>query len=161
MWFRWSVVLSAVWLAFGCSEAPPAETGSAAAEAEAGLGSEMVSLPAGVPETAREVLGAWTTNAPATSPLSSGASEDAAASGPSEDAAASAETAPASGDLVIRADGTYEWRARGGMSGAWKAGDKDYPVVLLDTVETKEWRVGIDRGKLVIWDGRIWYEGVR
>ncbi|TRW95586.1 hypothetical protein [Candidatus Methylobacter oryzae] len=74
-------------------------------------------------------------------------------------------TGIAVGDLIIRPDGTYIWNSYGGKSGNWVRGDSDYPVVLIDTVENKQWKVSTDSkhtgGRdIVIWDGRfLYYDG--
>lgn len=66
------------------------------------------------------------------------------------------------GDLVIHQDGRYTWNSYGGKKGRWMKGDDPaYPIVLIDTVENKLWRVGWDRDHLVVWDGSIWYFGQR
>jgi hypothetical protein len=66
------------------------------------------------------------------------------------------------GDLVITPDGRYSWNSYGGKKGRWVRGDDPaYPIVLIDTVEHKRWKVGWDRDHLVIWDGSIWYFGRR
>lgn len=72
----------------------------------------------------------------------------------------------AAGDLLIRPDGSYAWASYGGKVGRWVAGDSDYPLVLIDTVERKRWKVGLDeRGggrRIYIWDGdAITYNGSR
>ncbi len=69
-----------------------------------------------------------------------------------------------SGDLMIKTDGTYKWNSYGGKKGNWIKGDSDYPIVLIDKVEKKKWRVGYDTkhtgGRdIIIWDGYIWYDG--
>jgi hypothetical protein len=69
-----------------------------------------------------------------------------------------------SGDLIIRKDGTYKWNSYGGKEGRWEKGNSDYPIVLIDNVEHKKWKVGIDPkhtgGRdIVIWDGNYWYDG--
>ncbi len=69
-----------------------------------------------------------------------------------------------SGDLVINANGTYKWNSYGGKKGNWIKGDSGYPIVLIDNVEKKKWRVGYDSkhtgGRdIIIWDGYIWYDG--
>ncbi|MGZ5077067.1 MAG: hypothetical protein ACXV9R_10635, partial [Methylobacter sp.] len=67
--------------------------------------------------------------------------------------------------LTIRSDGTYTWTSYGGKSGNWITGDSDYPVILIDTVENKQWKVAADAkhtgGRdIVVWDGRfIYYNG--
>ena len=69
-----------------------------------------------------------------------------------------------SGDLTISPNGRYVWNSYGGKTGQWVAGDAKYPVVLIDTVERKRWRVGPDRrspGRIYIWDGFISYVGTR
>lgn len=139
----------------GCAEgSAPGDRGSASVEmTDAGLSAEEIALPEGVPPEAREVMGEWMTNIPGV-----------AYETPSQvDGYNTLNVSPGvrDGALIIHPDATYEWSAYGGKTGAWKGGDADYPVVLIDTVENKEWRVGLDRGKLVIWDGSVWYEGVR
>ena len=72
----------------------------------------------------------------------------------------------ASGDLIIRKDGSYTWDSYGGKKGKWEKGDADYPIVLLDHSEKKTWRVGFDPKhtggrEIVIWDGYVWYDGKR
>ncbi len=71
-------------------------------------------------------------------------------------------TGVADGDLIIRPDGTYIWNSYGGKSGSWVRGDSVYPVVLIDTVENRQWKVGLDsehsQGRdIMIWDGRFFY----
>jgi hypothetical protein len=74
-------------------------------------------------------------------------------------------TGIAVGDLIIRPDGTYIWNSYGGKSGSWTHGDSDYPIVLIDTVENKQWKVGADpkhiAGRdIIIWDGNaLYYDG--
>lgn len=76
-------------------------------------------------------------------------------------------TGVAVGDLIIRPDGTYIWNSYGGKSGNWTQthGDSDYPIVLIDTVENKQWKVGVDPKHIggrdiMIWDGNsIYYDG--
>ena len=69
------------------------------------------------------------------------------------------------GDLVIKKDGTYKWNAYGGKSGKWVKGDSEYPLVLIDNKEKKNWKVGYDSkhtgGRdIIIWDGNYyWYDG--
>jgi len=71
------------------------------------------------------------------------------------------------GDLIIRPDGTYLWNSYGGKSGKWVRGDSSYPVVLIDNVEHREWKVGADGRHIggrdiVIWDGKFSsYDGRR
>ncbi|MCL5030213.1 MAG: hypothetical protein M1480_14475 [Bacteroidetes bacterium] len=69
-----------------------------------------------------------------------------------------------SGDLVINKNGTYKWNSYGGKSGKWEKGGPDYPLVLIDKVEHKKWKVGFDNkhtgGRdIIIWDGYVWYDG--
>ena len=69
-----------------------------------------------------------------------------------------------SGDLIIKANGTYIWNSYGGKKGNWVKGDSEYPIVLIDKSENKKWKVGYDSkhtgGRdIIIWDGNIWYEG--
>ena len=142
-------------LFMGCSEGSAGgDRGSVSADmTEGDVRSEDVILPEGAPPEAKDILGEWMTSIPGV-----------AYETPSQvDGYNTLNVSPGvrDGALLINPDGTYEWSAYGGKTGAWKAGDADYPVVLIDTVENKEWRVGLDRGKLVIWDGSIWYEGVR
>lgn len=66
----------------------------------------------------------------------------------------------AAGDLIIKPDGSYVWASYGGKSGRWVKGDAEYPLVLIDTVENRRWRVGPDArqpGRLLIWDGSAYY----
>ncbi|MNY04263.1 hypothetical protein D3C86_1369300 [compost metagenome] len=68
------------------------------------------------------------------------------------------------GDLTISPNGRYVWNSYGGKVGQWVRGDANYPIVLIDTVENKKWKVGYDPkhtgGRdIVIWDGYIWYDG--
>ncbi len=71
----------------------------------------------------------------------------------------------ATGDLLIKSDGTYIWNAYGGKKGSWVQGDAEYPIVLIDTVENRRWRVSIDPKHLggrdiIVWDGKsIYYNG--
>lgn len=71
----------------------------------------------------------------------------------------------AAGDLIIRPDGTYVWKSYGGKAGRWVRGDAGYPVVLIDTVENRRWKVGADPkhtgGRdIIVWDGNaIYYDG--
>lgn len=71
------------------------------------------------------------------------------------------------GDLIIRPDGTYLWASYGGKSGRWVRGDADYPIVLIDTVEKRRWKVGLDPKRtggreLIVWDGDVYhYDGRR
>ena len=69
-----------------------------------------------------------------------------------------------SGDLTISSNGYYTWNSYGGKVGRWVPGDKAYPIVLLDSVENKKWKVGFDPkhtgGRdIVIWDGFVYYDG--
>lgn len=69
-----------------------------------------------------------------------------------------------SGDLTISPNGHYAWNSYGGKTGRWEKGNsKDYPIVLIDTVENKKWRIGFNkRGKgIFIWDGFVHYTGTR
>ncbi|HTH15207.1 MAG TPA: hypothetical protein VL974_01030 [Magnetospirillum sp.] len=69
-----------------------------------------------------------------------------------------------SGDLTIAPNGRYVWNSYGGKSGRWEMGDGEYPIVLIDQVEHKRWRVGPDRrsnGRIYIWDGFVSYVGTR
>lgn len=67
------------------------------------------------------------------------------------------------GDLIIRPNGTYVWASYGGKSGRWVRGDDPgYPIVLIDTVENRQWKVGIDPqhtgGRdIIVWDGNSFY----
>jgi hypothetical protein len=67
------------------------------------------------------------------------------------------------GDLIIKPNGTYVWASYGGKSGRWtRSGDAGYPIVLIDTVENRQWRVGIDPkhtgGRdIIVWDGGSFY----
>lgn len=70
------------------------------------------------------------------------------------------------GLLVIYPNGTYVWNSYGGKKGRWMASnDADYPIVLDDTVEHRQWRVGADprhRGQIFIYDGNaIYYTATR
>ena len=69
-----------------------------------------------------------------------------------------------SGDLTISSNGYYTWNSYGGKAGRWVPGDKAYPIVLIDSVEKKKWKVGFDPkhtgGRdIVIWDGFVYYDG--
>ena len=71
------------------------------------------------------------------------------------------------GDLIIRPDGTYVWNSYGGKAGRWMRGDAGHPVVLIDTVENRQWRVGAGPGRtggreIIVWDGSSFhYDGRR
>jgi len=71
------------------------------------------------------------------------------------------------GDLIIRPDGSYLWNSYGGKSGRWERGDADYPLVLIDTVERRRWKVGADPrhtgGRdIILWDDNAYhYDGRR
>jgi hypothetical protein len=63
------------------------------------------------------------------------------------------------GDLIIRPDGTYYWASYGGKSGRWTQGNATYPIVLIDTVENRQWQVGVDAKnpeRVFIWDGNAY-----
>jgi len=76
-------------------------------------------------------------------------------------------TGASAGDLIIKPDGTYVWNSYGGKSGRWVRGDAEFPVVLIDTVENRQWRVGADPKRIggrdiVVWDGNSFsYDGRR
>jgi hypothetical protein len=55
-----------------------------------------------------------------------------------------ARTGLHAGDLIIKPDGTFVWNAHGGTSGRWEHGDREYPVVLVDTAENRRWRIAAD-----------------
>ena len=66
------------------------------------------------------------------------------------------------GDLIIKPDGTYIWNSYGGKTGRWfennDPGTPEYSIVLIDTVENKQWKVGADPthylGRdIMLWDG--------
>lgn len=67
------------------------------------------------------------------------------------------------GDLIIKPNGTYVWASYGGKSGRWtRSDDAGYPIVLIDTVENRQWKVGIDPkhtgGRdIIVWDGGSFY----
>ncbi len=66
------------------------------------------------------------------------------------------------GDLIIKPNGTYVWNSYGGKTGNWIKGDSDYPVILLDTVENRQWQLSIDPhhtgGRdITAWDGNAYY----
>lgn len=66
------------------------------------------------------------------------------------------------GNLVIKPNGTYTWASYGGKSGKWVNGDSEYPIVLIDTVENRQWKVGLDSKHpdgqhIYIWDGNAYY----
>lgn len=71
------------------------------------------------------------------------------------------------GFLRINANGTYTWNTYGGKHGRWRSSqDPEYPLVLVDNAEHKQWKVGCDPkhtgGRdIVIWDGYIHYDGRR
>lgn len=72
------------------------------------------------------------------------------------------------GRLQINKDGTYTWASYGGKKGRWVLtgeGLDGYPLALVDTVEKKRWKVGVDNreaGKIWLWDGEaISYHGRR
>lgn len=71
----------------------------------------------------------------------------------------------ATGDLIIKPDETYVWQAYGGKSGRWVQGDREYPIVLIDSVENRRWKVGADPkhtgGRdIIVWDGNaLYYDG--
>lgn len=72
----------------------------------------------------------------------------------------------AAGDLLIKSDGTYAWASYGGKAGRWVATGGSWPIELIDTVERRRWKVGLDeRGggrRIYIWDGdAIHYTGSR
>lgn len=68
-----------------------------------------------------------------------------------------------SGDLTIDPSGNYVWNSYGGKAGKWEQGNAAYPIVLIDTVEKKKWRVGFNKreGGIYIWDGYVYYKGTR
>lgn len=74
-------------------------------------------------------------------------------------------TGVSAGDLIIRPNGTYVWNSYGGKAGRWVHGDSEYPIVLIDTVENRHWKVGADPkhtgGRdIMVWDGNsIYYDG--
>lgn len=74
-------------------------------------------------------------------------------------------TGVSAGDLIIRPNGTYVWNSYGGKAGRWVDGDAEYPIVLIDTVENRRWKVGADPrhtgGRdIMVWDGNsIYYDG--
>lgn len=66
------------------------------------------------------------------------------------------------GDLIIKPDGSYLWNSYGGKKGRWEHGDAEYPLVLIDTMERRRWKVGVDPKRtggrdIVIWDGNAYY----
>lgn len=66
------------------------------------------------------------------------------------------------GDLIIKPNGTYVWNSYGGKAGRWVRGDSAYPIVLIDTVENRQWRVGADPKRIggrdiIVWDGNSFY----
>lgn len=66
------------------------------------------------------------------------------------------------GDLIIRPDGTYVWNSYGGKKGQWVRGDAEYPIVLIDTAEHRQWKVSVDPrhagGRdIIVWDGNSFY----
>lgn len=70
------------------------------------------------------------------------------------------------GDLLINADGSFAWASYGGKTGRWVATRGSWPIELIDTVEGRRWKVGLDeRGggrRILIWDGdAIHYVGTR
>ena len=70
------------------------------------------------------------------------------------------------GDLVINPNGTYTWASYGGKRGAWIASsDSSYPLTLIDNVEHKQWKVGLDSRdphSINVWDGDAYtYRGRR
>ncbi|WEK20061.1 MAG: hypothetical protein P0Y49_02695 [Candidatus Pedobacter colombiensis] len=73
---------------------------------------------------------------------------------------ANAQTKP----LYINADGTYYWEAYGEKrKGYWqKTDDKDYPIVLKNSIEGKNWYVcQNEKNGIYIWDkNAISYTGV-
>lgn len=70
----------------------------------------------------------------------------------------------AAGLLRLNADRTYSWNSYGGKTGRWEpSADPGYPLTLVDTVENKRWKVGLDprTGELIVWAGSYWYNGRR
>lgn len=70
------------------------------------------------------------------------------------------------GGVSINADETYIWNSNWDgktIKGKWKnTGDKDYPILLLQAQEGKDWKVGKAPGKgvdIILWDGSTWYNG--
>lgn len=66
------------------------------------------------------------------------------------------------GDLIIKPNHTYVWNSYGGKTGKWVKGTADYPVVLLDTVENRQWQLSVDPhhtgGRdITVWDGNAYY----
>lgn len=67
------------------------------------------------------------------------------------------------GDLIIKPNGTYVWASYGGKAGRWtRSDDAGYPIVLIDTVENRQWKVGLDPkhtgGRdIIVWDGGSFY----
>ncbi|WCK54272.1 hypothetical protein PP175_23780 [Aneurinibacillus sp. Ricciae_BoGa-3] len=67
--------------------------------------------------------------------------------------------------LTINANGTYVWNSswdKKVIKGKWKKGDADYPVILLNAQEHKNWKIGIDKRKnqVYVWDGYTYYIGI-
>lgn len=70
------------------------------------------------------------------------------------------------GGIRIKADKTYIWNSSWDgkvITGNWsESTDPDYPMVLLNAQEGKNWMVGksTDSGSdIILWDGSIWYNG--
>jgi hypothetical protein len=102
------------------------------------------------------LLGLWQTNIP-------GAVYTAPSSRPGYDELHVGSGA-AAGLLRLNADRTYSWNSYGGKTGRWEAsGDAAYPLTLVDSVENKRWKVGLDprTGELIVWGGSYWYNGRR
>ena len=57
--------------------------------------------------------------------------------------------------VTISLDSTYLWKAYGKtIRGQWKPGKEDYPVVLQNGYEGKNWFATIYRCQLLLWDGK-------
>lgn len=57
--------------------------------------------------------------------------------------------------VTISPDGNYVWKAYDKtIRGQWKPGKEDYPVVLQNGYEGKNWFATIHRCQLLLWDGK-------
>lgn len=102
----------------------------------------------------QDLLGLWQTNVPGVAYTTPSTADGWAILHVSPGAKA--------GLLKLDAGGTYSWESYGGKKGRWvESGDPAYPIAIIDTVEKREWKVGFDakRPVIFIWDGSIWYEG--
>lgn len=105
---------------------------------------------------AAALLGVWQTNIP-------GVAYTTPSSQPGYDIL-HVSSGAAAGLLRLDANGSYSWNSYGGKRGKWvQTGDAEYPIEIIDTVENKRWRVGLDpkSSELIVWSGSFWYRGRR